>query len=99
MSPADILENARSASGKFGGVAGVLQGVICETNGFLRLRGTFIRPADTSAEYRCLFTFLVDRVYDYLGRDLERMTVDARKHRFFVLRIDTYNQPFSRAPR
>jgi len=30
FSPADILENASSASGKFGGVAGVLHGVICK---------------------------------------------------------------------
>ena len=29
LSPADIFENANNASGKFGGVAGVLQGVIC----------------------------------------------------------------------
>lgn len=30
FSPADILENASNASGKFGGVAGVLHGVICK---------------------------------------------------------------------
>lgn len=30
LSLADIFENANSASGKFGGVAGVLQGVICK---------------------------------------------------------------------
>ena len=30
FSPADIFENARRASGKFGGVAGVLHGVICK---------------------------------------------------------------------
>lgn len=34
LSPADILENAKSASGKFGGVAGVLHGVICKWNVF-----------------------------------------------------------------
>lgn len=32
LSPADILENAKSASGKFGGVAGVLHGVIYKRN-------------------------------------------------------------------
>lgn len=35
LSPADILENAKSASGKFGGVAGVLHGVIYKRNIFL----------------------------------------------------------------
>ena len=30
LSPADIFEKANNVSGKFGGVAGVLQGVICK---------------------------------------------------------------------
>lgn len=32
LSPAESLENARSASGKFGGVAGVFAGVIYNIN-------------------------------------------------------------------
>lgn len=37
--PADILENASRVSGKFGGVAGVLQGVItCQEDNIYMLR-------------------------------------------------------------